>query len=132
MQVYKDRESGMSQFKKKLYFCRLKNSVMAEKKKFNINNLFRNFTWKKRLIMYAAVVLLAVVYIFVFSDSNYRVHRKLNNKIAEQKVGVEKQEKNVATQSTHINIKTDSMALERYRRVQLNMKKPDEDVFIIK
>ncbi len=105
---------------------------MLEEKKFNISNLFRNFNWKKRLIMYAVVVALAVVYIFVFSDSNYMIHKKLNNKIAEQEQELEKQEQNVAAQSTYKNLRNDSLDLERYRREQLNMKKENEDLFLIK
>lgn len=105
---------------------------MSEEKKFNLNNIFRNFNWKKWLIMYAAVVLLAVVYIFVFSDSNYRIHKKLNTRITEMEDEVEKQNQNVAVQSTYKDIHKDSMALERYRREQLNMKKPNEDLIVIK
>lgn len=101
-------------------------------RKNKIVDWFRRFTWKQRLIMYAAVVMLAVVYIFVFSDSNYRIHKKLNNKIAEQEQELEKQEQNVAAQSTYKNLRNDSLDLERYRRGPLNMKKPNEDVFYIK
>ena len=128
----KDRKTDVLHFKKNLYFCRLKISVMWEEKKFNISNLFRNFNWKKRLIMFAVVVALAVVYIFVFSDSNYRIHKKLNNKIAEQEQELEKQKQNVAAQSTYKNMRNDSLDLERYRREQLNMKKENEDLFLIK
>ena len=107
---------------------------MADRRKFNISNVFHNFNWKKRLIMYVAVILLAVAYIFIFSDSNYRVHKKYNNKIKELEVENEKQKKNVEIQSTYegISDRKDSLTLERYRREQLNMKKPDEDLFIIK
>ncbi len=105
---------------------------MADRRKFNISNVFHNFNWKKRLIMYAAVVLLAVAYIFIFSDSNYHVHKKLNDKIKEKEVENEKQKKNVEIQSIYKGIRNDSMTLERYRREQLNMKKENEDVFIIK
>ena len=105
---------------------------MLEEKKFNISNLFRNFNWKKRLIMYAVVVALAAVYIFVFSDSNYHVHQKLNTKIKEQEAELKKAEKNVEAQSTYKDIREDSLVLERYRREQLNMKKENEDLFLIK
>ena len=82
--------------------------------------------------MYAAAVLAALVYIYVFSDSNYREHKKLNTKIEEQKVEVKKQEKNVKAQSEYKDIRTDTMELERYRREVLNMKKPNEDLYIVK
>ena len=82
--------------------------------------------------MYAATVLLAVIYIFGFSDSNYRIHKKLDTKIAESEEEVKKQEKNVEAQSTYENIQQDSQVLERYRREQLNMKKPNEDLYILK
>ena len=104
---------------------------MSEKKN-KIINWFRRFTWKQRFIMYLVVVLAAVFYIFVLSDSNYRLHKKLNAKIAEEKVEAEKQKQNVATQSEYKDIHTDSMELERYRREKLNMKKPDEDLYIVK
>ncbi|MBR3577316.1 MAG: septum formation initiator family protein [Bacteroidales bacterium] len=93
---------------------------------------FRRFTWKQRLIMYAAVVMLAVVYVFVFSDSNYHIHQKLNTKIKEQEAELKKAEKNVEIQSVNKDFKNDSVTRERYRREQLNMKKPNEDVFYIK
>lgn len=93
---------------------------------------FRKFTWKQRLIMYAVAVLVAVIYIFVFSDSNYRIHKKMDTKIKEQEAEVEKQEKNVDAQSTYENIQQDSQVLERYRREVLNMKKENEDLYILK
>ena len=93
---------------------------------------FRRFTWKQRLIMYAAVVMLAVVFVFVFSDSNYHIHQKLNTKIKEQEAELKKAEKNVEAQSTYKDIREDSLVLERYRREQLNMKKENEDLFLIK
>ena len=105
--------------------------VMSEKKNKFIE-WFRKFTWKQRLIMYAVAVLVAVVYIYVFSDSNYRQHKKLDIKIKEQKAEVEKQEKNVEAQSEYKDIRTDSMELERYRREVLNMKKENEDLYIVK
>lgn len=93
---------------------------------------FRRFTWKQRLIMYAAVVMLAVVYVFVFSDSNYHIHQKLNTKIKEQEAELKKAEKNVEIQSVNKDFKNDSVTRERYRREQLNMKKENEDLFLIK
>ena len=93
---------------------------------------FRRFTWKQRLIMYAAVVMLAVVYVFVFSDSNYHIHQKLNTKIKEQEAELKKAEKNVEIQSINKDFKNDSVTRERYRREQLNMKKENEDLFLIK
>lgn len=93
---------------------------------------FRRFTWKQRLIMYAAVVMLAVVYVFVFSDSNYHIHQKLNTKIKEQEAESKKAEKNVEAQSVNKDFKNDSVTRERYRREQLNMKKENEDLFLIK
>lgn len=104
---------------------------MSEKNN-KIIDWFRRFTWKQRLIMYLVTVLVALVYIYVFSDSNYREHKKLNIKIKEQKAEVKKQEKNVKAQSEYKDIRTDTMELERYRREVLNMKKPNEDVYIVK
>lgn len=106
--------------------------MWEEKRKFSISNLFRNFNWKKRLIMYAVVVLMAVVYVAVFSDGNYWQHKKLNTKIAEQEAELEKAQKNVEVQSTFKDLHQDSLVLERYRREQLNMKKENEDLFMIK
>ncbi len=82
--------------------------------------------------MYAAVVMLAVVYVFVFSDSNYHIHQKLNTKIKEQEAELNKAEKNVEIQSVNKDFKNDSVTRERYRREQLNMKKENEDLFLIK
>lgn len=101
-------------------------------RKNKIVDWFRRFTWKQRLIMYAAVVMLAVVYVFVFSDSNYHIHQKLNTKIKEQEAELKKAEKNVEIQSVNKDFKNDSVTRERYRREQLNMKKENEDLFLIK
>lgn len=117
--------------KKNLYFCKLIFCVMLDREN-KIIDWFRRFTWKQRLIMYAAVVMLAVVYVFVFSDSNYHIHQKLNTKIKEQEAELKKAEKNVEIQSVNKDFKNDSVTRERYRREQLNMKKPNEDVFYIK
>ena len=106
--------------------------MCEEKRKFSISNLFRNFNWKKRLIMYAVVVLMAVVYTVVLSDDIYWQHKKLNMKIAEQEAELEKAEKNVEVQSTYKDLHQDSLVLESYRRLQLNMKKENEDLFMIK
>lgn len=105
---------------------------MWEEKKFKISNLFRNFNWWKRLIMYAVVVLMAVAFVVLFSDGNYWQHKKLNMKIAEQEAELKKAERNVEMQSTYKDIRQDSQVLERYRREQLNMKKENEDLFLIK
>lgn len=101
-------------------------------RKNKIVDWFRRFTWKQRLIMYAAVVMLAVVYVFVFSDSNYHIHQKRNTKIKEQEAESKKAEKNVEAQSTYKDLHQDSLVLESYRRLQLNMKKENEDLFLIK
>ncbi len=101
-------------------------------RKDKIIDWFRKFTWKQRLIMYAAVVLLAVVCVVVLSDGNYWQHKKLNTKIKEQEAELKKAEKNVEVQSTYKDIRQDSQVLERYRREQLNMKKENEDLFLIK
>lgn len=89
-------------------------------------------TWKRRFIMYAVTLVVALVYIFAFSDGNYRKHRKLNTKIEEYESEISKQQKNLEDQRTFENIQKDPQLMERYRREVLNMKKPDEDLFIIK
>ena len=53
-------------------------------------------------------------------------------KIAEPEAELKKAERNVEMQSTYKDIRQDSQVLERYRREQLNMKKENEDLFLIK
>ncbi len=88
--------------------------------------------WQRRLIFYGIALLGAIVYIFVLSDSNYNRHHKLNNKIEEYEAEIAKQQKNLDNQCSYKNLQKDPKLKERYRREVLNMKKNDEDVFIIK
>lgn len=105
------------------FYNMLENTEQAEKK--------TQKTWKRRFIMYFATLIIALVYIFAFSDSNYRRHRKLDTKIEEYESEISKQQKNLEEQRTFENIQDNPQLMERYRREVLNMKKSDEDLFII-
>lgn len=88
--------------------------------------------WQRRFIMYGVAILVTVFYIYVLSDSNYNMRRKLDNKIAEYEAEIAKQQKNYEQQCTYESMQTDLNHKERFYREVLNMKKPNEDVFIIK
>lgn len=105
------------------FYNMLENTEQEEKK--------TQKTWKRRFIMYVVVLAIALVYIFAFSDSNYRKHRKLDTKIKEYETEISKQQKNLEGQRTFEDIQSNPQLMERYRREVLNMKKPDEDLFII-
>ena len=87
---------------------------------------FRFFT-----ILYIVTFLFFVVYFFFISDHNLKTHRDLNRKVSnlEQKIANTKNQ--VGNVYTYEQLIADSALLEKYGREQLNMHRPEEDVFVI-
>ncbi len=81
--------------------------------------------------LYAATLLLFLVYIFFLSDHNIKKHRELNRKISNLEERITNTKNQVGNVYTYEQLSADSVLLEKYAREQLNMHKPNEDVFVI-
>lgn len=75
-------------------------------------------------------LILGLVYIFVLSSNNYKIHRDLNRKLKYLNQSVIKAKNQVNNTYTFEELKNDSVLVEKYVREQLNWQKPNEDVFI--
>ena len=82
-------------------------------------------------ILYAVTLLLFFLYIFFFSDHNLKTHRDLNRKISNLEDKITNTKNQVGNVYTYEQLLADSTLLEKYGREQLNMHKPNEDVFVI-
>ena len=82
-------------------------------------------------ILYAVTFLLFSAYIFFFSDHNLKTHRDLNRKISNLEDKIANTKNQVGNVYTYEQLLEDSTLLEKYGREQLNMHKPNEDVFVI-
>lgn len=82
-------------------------------------------------ILYAVTLLLFLSYIFFFSDHNLKTHRDLNRKISNLEDKITNTKNQVGNVYTYEQLLADSTLLEKYGREQLNMHKPNEDVFVI-
>ncbi len=82
-------------------------------------------------ILYAVTLLLFLLYIFFFSDHNLKTHRDLNRKISNLEDKITNTKNQVGNVYTYEQLLADSTLLEKYGREQLNMHKPNEDVFVI-
>ncbi len=87
---------------------------------------FRFFT-----ILYIVTFLFFVVYFFFLSDHNLKTHRDLNRKITNLENKITNTKNQVGNVYTYEQLVEDSVLLEKYGREQLNMHRPEEDVFVI-
>jgi len=92
----------------------------------NTRNRFRLFA-----ILYLATTVLFLAYFFFFSDHNLKTHRDLNHKIANLEEKIVNTKNQIGNIYTYEQLVADSALLEKYGREQLNMHKPNEDVFVI-
>lgn len=85
----------------------------------------------RRITIYALAFMLPLLYVAFLSDSNYTKHRQLDEKINE----IEKENAKVSSylEEAHSSdeIKNNQALMEKHIREELNMKKNNEDVFII-
>jgi cell division protein FtsL len=89
-------------------------------------NRFKFFT-----ILYVVTFVLFLVYFFFISDHNLKTHRDLNRKISNLEEKITNTKNQIGNVYTYEQLVSDSVLLEKYGREQLNMHKPDEDVFVI-
>lgn len=89
-----------------------------------------NFNKKFTIALYSLTLVAFLIYL-CFSDNNLRKHRELNREIkyVEEKI-VEKQ-KEIDKVYTKAALDKDSNLREQFIREELDLQKPNEDVFII-
>ena len=83
------------------------------------------------IIVYGTTLLLFLGYFFFISDHNLKTHRDLNQKISNLEDKITNTKNQVGNVYTYEQLLEDSTLLEKYGREQLNMHKPNEDVFVI-
>ena len=82
-------------------------------------------------VLFAVTLLLFAAYFFFLSDHNLKTHRDLNQKISNLEDKITNTKNQVGNVYTYEQIVADSELLETYGREQLNMHKPNEDIFVI-
>ena len=82
-------------------------------------------------VLFAVTLLLFAAYFFFLSHHNLKTHRDLNQKISNLEDKITNTKNQVGNVYTYEQIVADSELLETYGREQLNMHKPNEDIFVI-
>ena len=82
-------------------------------------------------ILYVVTFLFFLAYFFFISGHNLKTHRDLNRKISNLEDKISNTKNQVGNVYTFDQIMADSALLEKYGREQLNMHKPNEEVFVI-
>jgi cell division protein FtsL len=82
-------------------------------------------------VLYIVTFAAFLVYFFFISDHNLKTHRDLNRKITNLEERITNTKNQVGNVYTYEQLIADSVLLEKYGREQLNMHKPNEDVFVI-
>lgn len=82
-------------------------------------------------VLYIVTFAVFLVYFFFISDHNLKTHRDLNRKISNLEERITNTKNQVGNVYTYEQLIADSALLEKYGREQLNMHKPNEDVFVI-
>lgn len=77
------------------------------------------------------LVVLSCAYIFLLSDSNIRRHKQLNQQAKTLEHEIAKVENLTENNYTYDEISQSPQRLEQYVRENLNMQRPEEDVFVI-
>ena len=82
-------------------------------------------------VLYIVTFAVFLVYFFFISDHNLKTHRDLNRKITNLEERITNTKNQVGNVYTYEQLIADSVLMEKYGREQLNMHKPNEDVFVI-
>ena len=84
---------------------------------------------KKRLL-YIVTTLAFLVYVSYISDSNIAKHIELNRQIESMNHKITQAQNSIAVENEYKDLIRDASLLEKYGREQLDMHKPNEDVYI--
>jgi len=90
------------------------------------NKFFKFFSNK-----YVLILVFFIVWMLFFDENSYVNHRELNKEIEKLENANEYYQKEIDADSKIINNLNNSDSLEKYAREQYNMKRKDEDIFII-
>ena len=84
------------------------------------------------LILSIITVVLFFIYLLFFSENNIKKHRELNLKIKHLNEDIAKTKNKINNTFTFEQLENDTAGkLEKYAREQLNLQKPNEDVFVV-
>ena len=99
--------------------------LFAEIETINMNRKFL-------MIISSITVVAFLVYLLFFSENNIKKHRELNTKIKHLDENIAKTKNQINNTYTFEQLENDTAGkLEKYAREQLNLQKPDEDVFVV-
>ncbi|MCC8144015.1 MAG: septum formation initiator family protein [Tannerellaceae bacterium] len=86
-----------------------------------------------RINKYVLVTILFAIIILVVGDGNLYNRKKYNDKIRSLEKEIRHYEKEIEVNSQKLrDFRTDKEGLERFAREEYHMKKPNEDLYIIK
>ena len=84
------------------------------------------------LIVSIITVVIFFVYLLFFSENNIHKHRELNLKIRQLDENIAKTKNQINNTYTFEQLENDTAGkLEQYAREQLNLQRPNEDVYVI-
>lgn len=81
--------------------------------------------------LYVLTFAVFLAYFFFLSDHTFKTHLTLNRKINNLEEKIVNTKNQIGNIYTYEQLMADSALLEKYGREQLNMHRPDEDVFVI-
>jgi len=84
------------------------------------------------LIISGITIVIFFVYLLFFSENNIYKHRELNVKIKQLDGNIANTKNQINNTYTFEQLEDDTAGiLEKYAREQLNLQRPDEDVFVV-
>ena len=83
--------------------------------------------WNK----YTLILLGFVVWMYFFDDNSIKIHRELNRDINKLEHSIEFYEEEIAKDKKILEDYEDSEKIEKFARETYQMKKADEDIYII-
>ena len=83
------------------------------------------------IILYGVTIFLFLFYMLIFSENNLSKHIELSKKITTLENNITQTKNQINNQYSYKELKNNPKLLEQYAREQLNMQKPNEDVFVI-
>jgi cell division protein FtsB len=88
---------------------------------------------RKFLVISSTVtIVIYFEYLLFFSENNIYKHRELNKKLKQLDENIAKTKNQINNTYTFEQLENDTAGkLEQYAREQLNLQKPDEDVYVV-
>ena len=84
------------------------------------------------LIISTITIVVFLVYLFFFSENNIYKHKELNLKIKQLDENIAKTKNQINNTYTFEQLENDTAGkLEKFAREQLNLQRPDEDVYLV-